>query len=130
LLLVYDLRHLLTQTFWKVAEAGAPGIPDVTANDIMSDLEMLNDMEMGLAFGSVRFRVDAPSDVDQIALSFENMCAMVSVTNCTMFANGLLTHGLHAGMLEFVNQARNSFSVVNITVDVSPFLHMFTVDAE
>jgi hypothetical protein len=71
LLLVYDLRHILTQKFWKLYEAGNPDIVDVTESDFFGDLTLLNDIESGLAFGSDRFMVDPPVAGIQEQLMFE-----------------------------------------------------------
>lgn len=71
LLLVYDLRHILTQKFWKDYEAGNPDIVDVTESEFFSDLTLLNDIESGLAFGTDRFTVDPPVAGIQEQLMFE-----------------------------------------------------------
>jgi len=131
LMLVYDTRHILTQKFWKEAEAGASGIVDVQVSDFTNDLNLLGDIEVALAYGSTRFNVDPPTtdQTEQIGLMFKDVCYLGNnpgmkletgwKQNCTKFSHGILTHGLHAALLEYVNSARTSISVISAALDSS-----------
>jgi hypothetical protein len=123
-LLVYDLRHILTQSFWKTYEAGALGIVDVTEADFFSQLNLLLDIETGLTVGSERFGTAAPSafEVDQINLMSTNACrglngADINLPGCADFDGGTLAiSGMHAGVLKFAETARISYALINATL--------------
>lgn len=123
LLIMYDLRKLLTQTFFKTFEAGGPGIVDVSTDDFFRDLNLLNDIENGLAFGSDRFVTDAPTDATpndalQNKLLFVNACpAVLDPVYCGYFSHRIMTYGMHAGLLEYSNKARAAFVSVNSTIN-------------
>jgi hypothetical protein len=122
LLIMYDLRKLLTQSFFKTFEAGQADIVDITESKFFLDLKLLEDMEDGLAFGSSRFGTAAPTDATpddkkQNELMFVNACPYTTdVAGCTAFSHGIFTFGMHAGMLEFLNQARLAYSNINKTI--------------
>jgi len=123
LLIMYDLRKLLTQSFFKSYESGQGDIVDITETKFFLDLKLLEDMEDGLAFGSTRFGTLAPTDAttddaSQNKLMFVNACPYTTdVAGCTAFSHGIFTFGMHAGMLEFMNQARVAYSNINVTIN-------------
>jgi len=113
LLILYDLRAMLTQKFWKQAQGGAPGMPDVTDDRLHEDVQLLTDTENALSFGSKYFGMHAPTEADEIELMFQDMCVHVKTANCSTDSNGINTHGLHAGIIEFINQARLSETYIH-----------------
>lgn len=118
-MLVYDMRHLLTQKFWKDFEGGATGIKDVTETSFFRDLTLLTDIEDGLAFGSPRFGTDAPTEFEatQRQLTFRDACVLSKNRgDCNFFAHGVLSHGLHAGVQMYVDTSRSSFALINATL--------------
>ena len=73
--------------------------------------------------GSSRFGSLAPADTSaddslQNQLMFVNLCPFtLNEKSCNAFSHGVFNFGLHAGMLEFANQARLAYATINATLN-------------
>ena len=117
-LVLYDLRKLLTQRYWKTVMAGGQALVDVTETDFFADLNMLEQLQTSLSFGSTYYGMDAPAEAKHVALMFNDICANQQATDatCPTVFNGLFGRGMHAGVVQFASLARLSYSHVNDTV--------------
>jgi hypothetical protein len=112
----------------------------VTEDTFFSDLVLLADIESGLAFGSTRFGVQGPVTGIPEQIMFEQRLACTTFQawqsssdwypkypgytfdSCATFGNhapfgtGVVDKGLHAGMLEFYNTARQAYAWINATI--------------